>query len=48
MSEEGQHWSARHDETLLMKAIYAFHPDFAGARISISGTLAIPGSSGSS
>jgi len=26
-------WPARHDETLLMKAIYTFHPDFAGARI---------------
>jgi arginine deiminase len=25
------YWPARHDETLLMKAIYAFHPDFAGA-----------------
>jgi len=23
-------WPARHDETLLMKAIYNFHPDFAG------------------
>ncbi len=27
------YWPARHDETLLMKALYAFHPDFAGARI---------------
>lgn len=26
-------WPARHGETLLMKAIYTFHPDFAGARI---------------
>ncbi len=25
-------WPARHDETLLMKAIYAFHPDFAIAK----------------
>lgn len=25
------YWPARHDETLLMKAIYAYHPDFAGA-----------------
>jgi arginine deiminase len=25
------YWPARHDETLLMKAIYTFHPDFAGA-----------------
>ncbi len=23
-------WPARHDETLLMKAIYEFHPDFVG------------------
>jgi len=27
------YWPARHDETLLMKAIYKFHPDFAGARV---------------
>jgi arginine deiminase len=27
------YWPARHDETLLMKAIYSFHPDFTGARI---------------
>ncbi|GIM93100.1 arginine deiminase [Paractinoplanes toevensis] len=27
------YWPARHDETLLMKAIYRFHPDFAGAKI---------------
>ena len=27
------YWPARHDETLLMKAIYAFHPDFKGSRI---------------
>jgi arginine deiminase len=26
------YWPARRDETLLMKAIYAFHPDFIGAR----------------
>jgi arginine deiminase len=25
------YWPARHDETLLMKALYQFHPDFAGA-----------------
>jgi arginine deiminase len=25
------YWPARHDETLLMKAIYRFHPDFAGS-----------------
>ena len=27
------YWPARHDETLLMKAIYTFHPDFIGARV---------------
>jgi arginine deiminase len=27
------YWPARHDETLLMKAIYEFHPDFVGATI---------------
>jgi len=27
------YWPARHDETLLMKAIYTFHPDFTGARV---------------
>ncbi|MEV0320994.1 arginine deiminase [Streptomyces sp. NPDC050658] len=27
------YWPARHDETLLMKAVYRFHPDFAGATI---------------
>jgi arginine deiminase len=26
-------WPARHDETLLMKAIYEFHPDFVGAPV---------------
>ncbi|HSM33560.1 MAG TPA: arginine deiminase [Anaerolineae bacterium] len=26
-------WPVRHDETLLMKAIYGFHPDFVGSRI---------------
>jgi arginine deiminase len=26
-------WQARHDETLLMKAIYEFHPDFVGSRV---------------
>jgi arginine deiminase len=26
-------WEARHDETLLMKAIYEFHPDFVGSRV---------------
>ena len=25
------YWPARHDETLLMKAIYQFHPDFVGS-----------------
>ena len=27
------YWPARHDETLLMKAIYSFHPDFSGAEV---------------
>jgi arginine deiminase len=27
------YWPARHDETLLMKALYTFHPEFTGARI---------------
>jgi arginine deiminase len=27
------YWPARHDETLLMKAIYTFHPDFVGASV---------------
>jgi arginine deiminase len=27
------YWPARHDETLLMKAIYRFHPDYAGATV---------------
>jgi arginine deiminase len=27
------YWPARHDETLLMKAIYLFHPDFADSTI---------------
>ncbi|NEC75717.1 arginine deiminase [Streptomyces rochei] len=27
------YWPARHDETLLMKAIYTFHPDFTGAKV---------------
>lgn len=26
-------WPARHDETLLMKAIYQFHPDFVGPQV---------------
>jgi arginine deiminase len=26
-------WPARHDETLLMKAIYQFHPDFVGSTL---------------
>ena len=26
-------WPARHDETLLMKAIYEFHPDFVGSTV---------------
>jgi arginine deiminase len=27
------YWPARHDETLLMKAVYRFHPDFVGSTI---------------
>jgi arginine deiminase len=27
------YWPARHDETLLMKAIYEFHPDFTGSPV---------------
>ncbi|KFG72027.1 arginine deiminase [Streptomyces mutabilis] len=27
------YWPARHDETLLMKAIYTFHPDFRGSKV---------------
>lgn len=27
------YWPARHDETLLMQAIYTFHPDYSGANI---------------
>jgi arginine deiminase len=27
------YWPARHDETLLMKAIYEFHPDFKASRV---------------
>jgi arginine deiminase len=27
------YWPARHDETLLMKAIYEFHPDFVGSQV---------------
>ena len=27
------YWPARHDETLLMKAIYSYHPDFVGATV---------------
>ena len=26
-------WPARHDETLLMKAVYLFHPEFVGATV---------------
>jgi arginine deiminase len=26
-------WPARHDETLLMKAIYRFHPEFIGSQV---------------
>ena len=27
------YWPARHDETLLYKAIYSYHPDFVGANV---------------
>ncbi len=27
------YWPARHDETLLMKAVYTFHPDYAGSAV---------------
>ena len=27
------YWPARHDETLLMKAIYQFHPDYVGSQV---------------
>ena len=27
------YWPARHDETLLMKAIYEFHPDYVGSNV---------------
>ena len=27
------YWPARRDETLLMKAVYRFHPDFVGSRV---------------
>lgn len=27
------YWPARHDETLLMKVIYEFHPDFVGSKV---------------
>ncbi|MFC8797534.1 arginine deiminase [Promicromonospora sp. NPDC057138] len=27
------YWPARHDETLLMKAVYRFHPDFVGSTV---------------
>ncbi|GAA3384716.1 arginine deiminase [Cryptosporangium minutisporangium] len=27
------YWPARHDETLLMKAVYQFHPDFIGSPV---------------
>lgn len=27
------YWPARHDETLLMKAVYLFHPDYVGSKV---------------
>ena len=38
------YWPARHDETLLYKAIYEFHPDFVGAGVRSGG--AIPSGTG--
>jgi arginine deiminase len=29
------YWPARHDETLLMKAVYMFHPDFASSDVNV-------------
>jgi arginine deiminase len=29
------YWPARHDETLLMKAVYKFHPDFGDERVRV-------------
>jgi arginine deiminase len=29
------YWPARHDETLLMKAVYSFHPDFAASDVNV-------------
>jgi arginine deiminase len=29
------YWPARHDETLLMKAVYRFHPDFSDAGVEV-------------
>jgi arginine deiminase len=29
------YWPARHDETLLYKAVYMFHPDFADAKVRV-------------
>jgi arginine deiminase len=29
------YWPARHDETLLMKAVYSFHPDFADSGVNV-------------
>ena len=29
------YWPARHGETLLMRAVYAFHPDFAGPGVKV-------------
>ncbi len=29
------YWPARHDETLLYKAVYTYHPDFADAKVNV-------------
>ena len=33
------HWPARHDETLLMKAVYQFHPEFRDAGSTCGGGI---------
>ncbi len=35
MTYNSLYWPARHDETMLMKAIYGFHPNFANAKINV-------------
>jgi arginine deiminase len=33
LTQNPLYWPARHDETLLMKAIYDFHPEYAGSTV---------------